>query len=153
MFTGHSLLHTHKSEITGLSATFSILSPPPPSFPSCMFILLLCISHITSSLAICWPVFLSSPNWQRNTIYLAEMSSTEKYWHFLKNQFVFSSQTYHMQLSGTDLCPHWPNLTEMACQRLENLLRNGYLLYGNIPITISCGKHSITLRDRSHQEK
>lgn len=61
MFTGHSLLHTHKSDITGLSAVFSILSPPPPSFPSCMFILLLCISHIMSSLAVCWPVSLSSP--------------------------------------------------------------------------------------------
>lgn len=94
-----------------------------------------------------------SPNWQMNNLYLVEMSSGEKYWHSLKKQFIFFSQMYHVQLGGTDLCPYWRNFTEMACQRLENLLRDGCLLYGNIPITVSCGKCSITPEICSHQEK
>lgn len=81
--------------------------------------------------------FPPPPNWQRNNLYLPEMSSTKKYWHSLKKQFVFFSQMYHVQLNGPDSCPCWPNFTKMACQRLDNLLRNGYFLYGNIPITNS----------------
>ena len=72
------------------------------------------------------------------------MSGTENCWHFLKKQFVSSPQTYHVQLSGTDLCPCRPDLTEMACHRRADLLRNDCLLYGNIPITISCRRHSLT---------
>ena len=112
--------------ISSLRTLYSVLFSQSSHLPSPLlflhgYLLFDCVlSHNTSSMSVSLPVSLSlSPNWQRNNLYVPEVSSAEKYWHSLKKQFVFSNVS--RAAKWPDLWPQWPNFTEMACQRLADL--------------------------------